>query len=218
MAAMREMLGSCIRPSGSAGPKLSRVEFPPLFRQKLEAKTGGLTMPGLARRFVVVLIGRFLPVLVAIFAWPLPVLAQINMDSGKSAAQIFASSCHACHRSPREIKPTNAAFLREHYSAGRNEAAAMAAYLASIGSDANAIKQRPRPALGAGQPQPAPAEHVAAPAGDKNAQPEVAKTRRPAESIEVGKLADPTLTQTAAVSGGAAPASPPAPPLEKFEE
>jgi hypothetical protein len=161
-------------------------------------------------------IGRFLPLLAGAFIWSAPAHAQINMDSGKSPAQIFATTCHACHRSPREIKPTSAGFLREHYTAGRNEAAAMAAYLASVGSDANAIQRRPRPALGAGQ-EPAPVEHAAAPAGDKGSQPEVPKTRRPAESAEVGKLSDPALTQTAAV-GGAVAASPPVPPLEKFEE
>src|SRR4029077_15398917 len=78
-------------------------------------------------------------------------LAQSNLDAGKSAAQIFADTCNACHRSPREVRPTSAAFLREHYTTGPREAAAMAAYLASVGSDARAVQQRRPPTLGAGQ-------------------------------------------------------------------
>jgi hypothetical protein len=147
-----------------------------------------------------------------------PVHAQINMDSGKSAAQIFAATCNACHRSPREIKPTSARFLLEHYTAGRSEAAAMAAYLAAVGSDANAIRQRARPALGAGRP--APTERAETNNGDKGQQGP--KTRRPSESIEVGKLSDPALTQTAAAApapaGAAVAAAPPAPHPYSFEE
>src|SRR5437879_10793915 len=80
--------------------------------------------------------------------------AQANLDRGKSAAQIFADTCNACHRSPREVRPTSAAFLREHYTTGGREAAAMAAYLASVGSDARAVQQRRPPTLGAGQAAP----------------------------------------------------------------
>ena len=81
----------------------------------------------------------------------LPAHAQSNLDAGKSAAQIFSGTCNACHRSPRELKQTNAGFLREHYTTGPREAAAMAAYLASIGSDPRAVQQRRPPTLGAGQ-------------------------------------------------------------------
>jgi hypothetical protein len=166
--------------------------------------------------------GCFLAAVAGLIVCTGPVHAQINMDSGKSAAQIFAATCNACHRSPREIKPTNAAFLREHYTAGRNEAAAMAAYLASVGSDAHAIKQRPRPVLGAGRPEPK--ERVEANSGDK-VKPQGPKTRRPSESIEVGKLSDPALTQTAAAApappapaNAAVAAAPPAPHPYSFEE
>src|SRR5437764_15486661 len=57
-----------------------------------------------------------------------PVIAQSNLDAGKSPAQLFSDTCGACHRSPRELKPTSTTFLRDHYSTGRREAAAMAAY------------------------------------------------------------------------------------------
>jgi hypothetical protein len=77
-------------------------------------------------------------------------VAQSNLDAGKSAAQIFADTCNACHRSPREIKKTSPAFMREHYTTGMREAVMMANYLASVGSDAQAVQQRKPPAMGAG--------------------------------------------------------------------
>ena len=93
-----------------------------------------------------------------------PSAAQSNLDAGKSPAQIFSDTCNACHRNPREIKPASAAFLREHYTTGPREAAAMAGYLASVGSDPNAVKQRRPPAMGAGQTPPAEAKPGQAPA------------------------------------------------------
>src|SRR5947209_12483918 len=77
--------------------------------------------------------------------------AQSNLDAGKSPARIFADTCNACHRSPREIRKTTPAFMREHYTTGMREAVAMAAYLASVGSDTQAVQQRKPPVLGAGQ-------------------------------------------------------------------
>ena len=82
--------------------------------------------------------------------------AQSNIDAGKSPAQIFANTCNACHRSARELKPTSAGFLREHYTTSAQEAATMAAYVASVGSDPRAVQQRRPPTLGAGQGAAAP--------------------------------------------------------------
>ena len=148
-------------------------------------------------------------VIVAAAAWAAvaPAWAQANLDAGKSAAQLFADTCNACHRNPREIKPTSAAFLREHYTTGPRAAAAMAAYLASIGSDARAVQQRRAPTLGAGQ-APSPGADQAKPAGDQAAAPAndrnaAARPRRPSESIEGSNL---TL---APAQGNAAEAGPP---------
>jgi hypothetical protein len=122
-----------------------------------------------------------------------PAWAQANLSAGKSAAQIFADTCNACHRSPREIKPTSAAFLREHYTTGPREAATMAAYLASVGSDARAVQQRRAPTLGAGQAS-SPAPDQGKPVDNQAAQPGTERTagaarpRRPSESVETGSL------------------------------
>src|SRR5882724_12707847 len=89
--------------------------------------------------------------------------AQSNLDAGKSPAQIFSDTCSACHRSPREVKQTSPGFLREHYTTGAREAATMAAYLASVGTDPRAVQQRRPPALGAKPPAPAEASTAVRP-------------------------------------------------------
>jgi hypothetical protein len=157
-----------------------------------------------------------------------PAQAQANLDAGKSAAQIFADTCNACHRSPREIRPTSAAFLREHYTTGGREAAAMAAYLASVGSDSRAVQQRRPPTLGAGQATAPGADQGSGRRTPEQGQPSpdaatagAIRPRRPSESVEAGNL------PIAVAPGGAAEAAPPqaavARParqnaLENFEE
>ena len=60
--------------------------------------------------------------------------AQENLDSGKSAAQLYASDCAICHKTPQGLSKAAgdfglANFLREHYTASREAAAAIAAYV-----------------------------------------------------------------------------------------
>jgi hypothetical protein len=133
-----------------------------------------------------------------------PAQAQSNIDAGKSPAQIFADTCSTCHRSARALKQTNARFLLEHYTTGGQEAAAMAAYLASVGSDPRAVQGRRPPAMGAGQPATTTARRPPPAAADQGRQPETQaaqpapppgsspaatlEPRRPSESVEVGTL------------------------------
>lgn len=164
---------------------------------------------------------------VAAAAWMgvAPARAQANLDAGKSAAQIFADTCNACHRNPREIKATSAAFLRDHYTTGPRAAAAMAAYLASIGSDTRAVQQRRPPTLGAGQ-APSPGADQGKPAGDQaaaaaNDRNAAARPRRPSESIEAGNLPIAAAPGSGAEAGApqAAAAAPSRQPAgEEFEE
>ena len=68
-------------------------------------------------------------------------LPQGNIDAGKSPAQMFADTCSNCHRRPSELKRgASASFLRQHYTPGAQEAAAMASYLAGVPAAAD-----PRP-------------------------------------------------------------------------
>jgi hypothetical protein len=158
----------------------------------------------------------YLGISVGVWGAALPAYGQSNLDAGKSAAQIFSTTCVNCHRSTREIRRTTASFMRQHYTTGGQEAAAMAAYLAGLDSDPKAIEQRRKPSMGANQVAPAetaakpkdgaPSGEAAKPSGEaakpsetqaalnprqssepaKPAQSAGAKARRPAESMEAG--------------------------------
>ena len=63
--------------------------------------------------------------------------AQENLDKGKTPAQLFASDCAVCHRSPKGLAKSGGLFgldnfLREHYTASRESASAIAGYLRSL--------------------------------------------------------------------------------------
>ena len=59
--------------------------------------------------------------------------AQENLDSGKTAAQLFASDCAICHKTTAGLSKGRLlgldSFLREHYTASRESAGAIAAYI-----------------------------------------------------------------------------------------
>jgi hypothetical protein len=143
----------------------------------------------------------------ALSAAALPVHAQSNLDAGKSAAQIFSATCNACHRSPRELKQSSAGFLREHYTTGPREAAAMAAYLSSIGSDPRAVQQRRPPTLGAGQTG-APTDNAAR--GAEQGKPSETQAALPAATPgrRATGTADPTQASPGPVAGGIKPRRP----------
>src|SRR5512140_3146229 len=68
-----------------------------------------------------------------------PLRAQENLAFGKSPAQLFASDCAICHKSPQGLAAKSGGigglegFLREHYTASRESAAAIAGYLRAAG-------------------------------------------------------------------------------------
>ena len=67
-------------------------------------------------------------------------LAQAtNLEAGKTPSQIFASTCNACHKSPRGLLKTVApgslpGFLRQHYTTSPDMAGVLASYLISNGA------------------------------------------------------------------------------------
>ena len=68
-----------------------------------------------------------------------PAVAQESLDKGKTPAQLFASDCSACHKSPQGLAKSGGlfgldSFLREHYTASRETATAIANYLKSFDS------------------------------------------------------------------------------------
>jgi hypothetical protein len=63
--------------------------------------------------------------------------AQSSLDKGKTGAQLYASSCAGCHKSPQSVTKTTMvfgleSFLREHYAATPESAATIAAYLKEL--------------------------------------------------------------------------------------
>ena len=83
--------------------------------------------------------------------------AQTNIDQGKTPAQIFANDCAACHKAARGLANGKGSyalteFLHEHYTTGRDQAAALAAYVLGAGAG-------PKPAVeraGAAAEEPKP--------------------------------------------------------------
>src|SRR5437868_13774110 len=74
--------------------------------------------------------------------------AQANLDQGKTAAQLYASACVTCHKSPQSVSNTKRlleleGFLREHYTSSRETAAILAAYLRGM-EKPSAVSQRGR--------------------------------------------------------------------------
>src|ERR1700761_3333448 len=62
-----------------------------------------------------------------------------NLEAGKSPAQLFASSCTVCHKSPRGLLKTVPAgslpgFLREHYTTSPDMATVLSSYLIANGA------------------------------------------------------------------------------------
>jgi outer membrane biosynthesis protein TonB len=74
-----------------------------------------------------------------VLALAAPAAAQENLDSGKTGAQLYAADCAICHKSAQALKKSGgifglSSFLREHYTASRESAAAIASYLDSVAS------------------------------------------------------------------------------------
>lgn len=129
-------------------------------------------------------------------------LPQGNIDAGKSPAQMFADTCSNCHRRPQQLRRASASFLRQHYTPGAQEAAAMAGYLASI----PAAKERPRP-----KAQPQEKAKAQQQAQERPKAPQ-AKGKRP----ELAKLPPPEPAAVEAPPETRAEAV--VPKLEPFEE
>ena len=133
-----------------------------------------------------------------------PVVAQ-DFTAGKTAAQLFASDCSACHKSPAGLAKGQSAsslasFLREHYTTKVESAAALAAYVAGAGPG-NARISPQAPITGHNDDKPAPKPRTAAAptttaaTGEPDKQPE-AEASAPAAPREAAKPpADPTVAK-----------------------
>jgi len=71
------------------------------------------------------------------FAFAGAAAAQENLDSGKTPAQLYAADCAICHKTPNGMSKAAGTFglqpfLRVHYTASREAAAAIAAYIDAV--------------------------------------------------------------------------------------
>lgn len=76
--------------------------------------------------------------------------AQDSLDQGKSGPQLFASNCAICHKSPEGLAKSGGvfgvqSFLREHYTASKESAAAIAAYLQAVDKAAGPAQRNAPP-------------------------------------------------------------------------
>jgi hypothetical protein len=64
--------------------------------------------------------------------------AQENLERAKTAAQLYATNCATCHKSPQSVTTTTKifggleSFLQEHYAPSSQSAATIAAYLKGL--------------------------------------------------------------------------------------
>ena len=141
--------------------------------------------------------------------------AQENLDSGKTPAQLYASDCAICHKTPQGLSKSVgdfglASFLREHYTASREAAAAIAAY---VQANDHGGPPAERGAKRTGKPKEAAKQGQAKPKGEgKGEGKDEAKSSEPAKPAETKpaetKPGDKPVEAKA--EGGKADAKPPA--------
>src|SRR5579863_6382890 len=98
--------------------------------------------------------------LIGCFAAPSAWAQVQNLEAGKSASQLFAGTCNACHKSPRGLLKTVSAgslpgFLREHYTTSSDMASQLSTFLISNGASDTRFQSKQgadaKPAGGADQ-------------------------------------------------------------------
>ncbi|HEY1309752.1 MAG TPA: hypothetical protein VGF02_02295 [Pseudolabrys sp.] len=118
-----------------------------------------------------------------------PAVAQESLDAGKTGAQLFASDCALCHKSPQAVGKSGglfglSGFLRQHYTASKESADVIAKYLESL-PNAPASAKRPAAAkrTAKGDDKAKPDDKKPGAAKSSESKPGEAKaTAKPAES------------------------------------
>jgi hypothetical protein len=133
-------------------------------------------------------------------------VAQENLDSGKTPAQLYASDCAICHKTPQglskgfgplRLQP----FLREHYTASSEAAGAIAAYVETMDRGAPPAERGPKRAAKSKEAGKAGDARSGKPKNDskgeakveaKGSAPDAPAEAKPAES----KPAEPAQAKT----------------------
>jgi hypothetical protein len=108
-----------------------------------------------------------------------------DFSAGKTAAQLFASDCSACHKSPAGLAKGQSAgslasFLREHYTTKPESASALAAYVAGAGPGNARVS--PQASITGAKPEEKPAP----------------KPRQATTAVEPGEASAPAAPREAA--------------------
>jgi hypothetical protein len=146
---------------------------------------------------------------------PAIAFAQVNIDQGKPAAEIFENDCATCHKTARGLADGKnslmlSSFLREHYTASRDQAAALAAYVIGVGGKGPAV---PASSQNPGQ------DHAKATGEEpKSAEPKTAEPKNaahPTRQVSKPEIAPPTPAPAVATpAAGVTPGSAEAPSQE----
>ena len=147
-----------------------------------------------------------------------PLRAQENLDFGKSPAQLFASDCAICHKSPQGLAAKGSGmlglegFLREHYTASRETAAAIANYLRAAGNAPAAAgragKRPPKSGTPKGDDKAKGAEKKPEVSKPGEAKPGEAKSGEGKPSAAAPKAAEPKAAEPKAAEPKAAEPKP----------
>ncbi len=117
-----------------------------------------------------------------------PAAAQENLDKGKGAVQLYASDCAICHKSPygltKRLGPYGVDnFLRQHYTASRESAAVISAYLQAIDSKpAPKRASSPKRKAKASEPKLPPRKPTEAKSSDTNQSETKASDAKPSDA------------------------------------
>jgi hypothetical protein len=145
-----------------------------------------------------------------------PAGAQENLDSNKTAAQLFTSDCAICHKSAQGLAKSGGIlglenFLRQHYTASRESAAAIAAYLQSVGrgpaapAPGRAVKRTPK---GDDKAKAAEKKPAAAKPGDAKIEPKASDAKPSAPKASEPKPSGPKASEPKASEPKPKPSEP----------
>jgi hypothetical protein len=138
-----------------------------------------------------------------------------NLSAGKTPAQLFASDCSACHRSPAGLAKGRgpgpiATFLVEHYTSSRQTAGLLGAYVASMRGPAPAAARTPaaeRPAAALRPPSELSESEQGLLPGERNLDRSNGQPQRPTGTVARGRGAAPPTARTDPAAQRAEPAA-----------
>lgn len=156
----------------------------------------------------------------------------VDLNEGKSAAELFKAGCAVCHQSAAGLAKGRrdselAGFLRQHYTSGTQHAATLAAFLVSGGRGGpaaaatparispNAPVDRPPAPVGREEDGRKPQEAARPPEREPAAKRKPPLAARPAPPAQPAAAPAPATEPATQAAEAPAAAPPPPPPVEE---